>query len=469
MSVLSISRRAGATPDAIAASFEGLDVTYREAEIRARALATGLSREIGEGPVACVPRADAETLHLIHAALETGRELTLLHPRWTDLERTRALEAVGAPTLLEPERLRAWASEAAPLGGWPTLVSPPNQVVVFTSGSTGAPRGARLGLAALAAAAEAHARAIPFTPDDAWLGAMPLSHVGGLSLLTRCLAFGARAVLADRFEPVAFLELAGRSRATIASVVPTMLARLLDQPDVRPLASMRYALVGGAAFPRSMRRAARERGLVTLATYGLTESAAQVATQRLGAERRTDDDDSGPPLPGTAIEIVDADGRAVAPGRVGRIRVAGPTLFSGYVGGPPRSDPTLDTADEGMLTERGELVVLGRRDDVIVTGGENVHPIEVENALSSLSGVKGVAVLGAPDTRWGHRVAAAIVLEEGTPRERVVAELERLESLAPFKRPRLVAFVEALPVTAGGKLDRRACLAAARDLFIPIA
>jgi O-succinylbenzoic acid--CoA ligase len=466
-SPLSIRARASASPGAIAASFESADVTWAEAEQRARAVAVGLACELGGAPVALVPRADGETLAVLHAALETGRALTLVHPRWTDRERGTAQTAAGSPTLLEPERVRAWMG-ARPTDAWPAATERADEIVVFTSGSTGAPRGARVGHAALAAAAEAHARALPFGPSDAWLGAMPLSHVGGLSLVTRCLAVGARVVLADRFEPSAFLELARRSRATVASVVPTMLERLLEQEGADALASLAYLLVGGASFPSRLRREARARGLVALATYGLTETSAQVATQRPGPPLRVEDDDSGPALPGVTVEIVDPEGRPVSTGEVGRIRVSGPTLFTGYVGAEARRERALDTADEGFLTERGELVVLGRRDDVIVTGGENVHPLEVESALGALSGVRAAAVFGVPDARWGQRVAAAIVLEPGAVGATVEADLAALGTLAPFKRPRLVAFVDALPVTPAGKLDRRACLAVVRDRLSPL-
>jgi O-succinylbenzoic acid--CoA ligase len=234
--------------------------------------------------------------------------------------------------LLEPERLRAWASEAAPLGGWPTLVSPPNQVVVFTSGSTGAPRGARLGLAALAAAAEAHARAIPFTPDDAWLGAMPLSHVGGLSLLTRCLAFGARAVLADRFEPVAFSSWFLRHHRERGADDAGAPPRPAGRPPARRCGGLR-----GAAFPRSMRRAARSAG--SRQTYGLTESARVATSVRRRAGRTTTT--AGRRFL-TAIET--STPTAARSPQVGRAHPWPGHAFD--TSGPPRPSDA-DTADEG--------------------------------------------------------------------------------------------------------------------------
>ena len=399
-----------------------------------------------------------DALLTLLAALEAELPFVPLHPRWTPTEREKLLTAFDA-ALVDP-------SDDEPAGDGASGVSgddrgerrgpTPGEIVLSTSGSSGSPKGVRLSRASFVASASAHAANLPFEPRDRWLLAIPFAHAGGLSIVTRCLARGSTFVVPSLDvgqDPDALLEAIERDRVTLLSVVPTQLARLLAADRRGVLPRLRAILVGGAAFPPELRREAFARGLATLATYGLTETASQIVTERPDEARRADARDSGRPLDSVEVRVVDEAGLARQPGEVGRIVVRGPTLFSGYVGGPARRDEPFDTGDLGLFDEAGRLVVLGRHDDTIVTGGENVHPTELEGALLAAPGVREAVVFGVPDRLWGE-VVAAVLVARATPA--ILDALRGINAgLAPFRRVRRVAFVEALPVEASGKVSRR--------------
>jgi len=249
-----------------------------------------------------------------------------------------------------------------------------------------------------------------------------------------------------------------RAGATILSVVPTMVKALLAEDAGGVLGRLRVVLVGGAAAPPSLLEECARRGVRALTTYGLTEACSQVTAQRplpegsplhppvrLGA---------GAPLPGIDLVVRGDDGIACPPGTPGRIHVRGPTLMTGYWRGPPLED-WFDTGDMGVLDGAGELHIHARRTDLIVTGGENVYPVEIEQAIEACEGVSRALVFGVPDEVWGQVVAAAIVLDPTRPASPSALRGALSAGLAPHKRPRLVCFPTSLPVVTAEKLDRR--------------
>jgi o-succinylbenzoate---CoA ligase len=442
------------------------------ARVRRRAhRLVALHRE-GRARLAFVASPTEDALLTLLAALEAGLPVLPLHPRWSAAERLALMASLGAS--LVDEGVDEAEGPATLLEGAPRVEPAPRgapaalgDIVLATSGSSGAPKGVRLPRASFLASARAHAANLPFEPDDRWLLAIPFAHAGGLSIITRCLALGSTFVLASGAQDAeSILASIERDRITLLSVVPTQLARLLAADRHGVLRRLRAILVGGAAFSTELRREATGRGIATLATYGLTETASQIATER-PRESGRDARDSGRPLDTVHLQILDEGGRPREPGEVGRIVVSGPMLFAGYVGGAPRSDgEPFDTGDLGLLEEDGRLVVLGRRDDTIVTGGENVHPSELEAVLRTVPDVGDAVVFGVPDPLWGEVVAAAIVARSSPT---LLATLRRInDGLAPFRRVRRVAFVDEVPVDASGKVSRRTLRERLAGALVPL-
>jgi O-succinylbenzoic acid--CoA ligase len=269
---------------------------------------------------------------------------------------------------------------------------------------------------------------------------MPLAHVGGLSILTRCLIARRCVALAPRFDAAALPAAIEAQRVTLVSLVPTMLDRVLDaRPDWAAPASLRAILLGGAvATPRLLRRAT-ERRLPVLVSYGLTETCAQVTATPYATRYAPLGQGAGLPLPGTRVRVVD-----------GRIEVGGATLMAGYLGLPPLAPGAwFDTGDLGEIDARGCLHVHARRTDLIVTGGENVYPAEVEHALEACPGIAGAGVFGVADETWGQTVAAVLVAESAPPSDATLQAYVAAH-LAPHKRPRRICYVSRLPQTAAG-------------------
>lgn len=435
--------------------FDGALVTWRELASGARRCARAL---VGRGASTLAVRATArpETVSAILGIIAAGAPLALVHPRATAKEAARLTESAGAGgPLVDDELLRdalGEAGEAPP----PAALAREAQLILFTSGSTGREKAVVLPESALAASARASEAIFGWQPDDRWLLAMPLSHVGGLSVLLRCLRARSTVVLHPRFDPDAVLASIEADRVTIASLVPAMLHALLERDARAVLPRLRAVLLGGAHASRALLEECAARGISVHTTYGLTEASSQVTTQRR-RPRGVVEAGSGEPVPGVTVTIHGQGGGALPMGHEGRIRVSGPTLMRGYLGAEPIGG-VFDTDDLGVLDERGRLFVLGRRSDRIVTGGENVDPLEVEAALEACPGVLRAVVFGVDDERWGQLVAAAVevVGEPALVERELLAELEA--SLASYKRPRRIAFASELPRALGGvKLDRARC------------
>jgi O-succinylbenzoic acid--CoA ligase len=307
-------------------------------------------------------------------------------------------------------------------------------VVLQTSGTTGPGKLVEITFSNLLWSALGSAAALGVHPQERWLSALPLSHVGGLSIPVRAAIMGTTAIVHDGWDTELVLRSLHDDAITIVSVVPTTLARLLDAGLQRP-AHLRCALVGGGPVDPELMSRAKAAGVPVAQTYGLTETCSQVTTQRPGDEHA----DAGPPLFCTRVGI--------APD--GEILVSGPTVAGG-------STEPLATGDLGSLDGAGRLTVTGRKADTIVSGGENIAPTEVEAVLLAHPAVAEAAVFGRKDPSWGEAVAAHVVLRAGL----TVPEAELLAfcsaRLARFKVPKSVEAVGELPRTRSGKLLRSA-------------
>lgn len=403
-------------------------------------------------------------------ALLGERTLLLLHPRLTAAEREAQLAASAADLLVADSPIGASIPTCAVdrelllHGAAPEPARAPSGaplLLLFTSGTTGQPKGAMLSLEALWAAAAASSERLQTGADDRWLACMPLAHIGGLSIFLRALHDGLLIVAHPRFIAAAVAASLHTDAITRLSLVPTMLRDLLDAGATPPPA-LRTLLLGGAAAPPELVRRAIAAGWPIATTYGLTEAAAQVTTATL-VQTAAEPGACGLPLPGYRLRITDpaADG-------VGQIEVASPSLMTGYHAQPEATaerlrDGWLRTGDLGRLLPDGQLVVIARRSDLIVSGGENIYPAEVEAALRTLPEVAEACVVGRPSDRWGQEVAAMLVLSPGTSLTLEALRAALALSLAPFKLPRVLRLVQALPQTASGKVDRRAVAAAFAD------
>lgn len=384
-------------------------------------------------PFALTGSAELHTLVTIYALLEQRRPLLLLHPRLTDGERQQALQAAARAG---DDQLPADAA-----------------AIVLTSGTTGEPRAAVLTRRALLASAAASAANLGWFDGDCWLLAMPIARVGGLSVLTRCLAARRTVALAPAFDAERLPQWIDEQRVTLLSLVPTMLAKLLDaHPQWSPPPTLRAVLIGGAAAPAALLERSARRGLPIVITYGCTETCSQVVATPYARRFAAAQCGAGRPLAGAQVRVID-----------GRIEVRGPMRMSGYAGEPPLDpDVWFDTGDRGAFDADGFLHVHGRAGDMIVTGGENVHPLEVERALEAFPGIAAAGVCGLADQTWGQIVAAAVVAPARSVDEAALIEFLRNHLAAP-KRPRRFALVDALPYTAAGKLDRAALARMAGD------
>src|SRR5437773_1650378 len=346
-------------------------------------------------------------------------------------------------------------------------------ILMYTSGTTALPKGVMLTYHDFTAYVTANVELADGTPRGAALLCVPLYHIAGTTNMMTTLWTGRRLVLMPQFEPRGWLDLVESERITHAFLVPTMLKRLLDEPDLerRDLSSLEILSYGGASMPFPVIRRAIERfptsvGFVN--AFGQTETTSTLTIlgpedHRLvgtagEVEKKTKRLTSiGRPLPDVEVQIVGDDGTVLPAGEVGEICVRTPRVMKGYAGGesPLVRDGWLPTRDMGWVDEDGYLYIAGRKDDMIIRGGENIAPAEVEATLQSHPAVEEAAVIGVPDLEWGQRVAAFVVVRPGASLTGEALGDFCRQRLASFKKPEVIRFVAELPKNPMGKILRR--------------
>jgi acyl-CoA synthetase (AMP-forming)/AMP-acid ligase II len=370
-------------------------------------------------------------------------------------------------------RIVAWHDGAAPLakttleqlmadGDDSDHQPPPDKprFVILTSGTTGTPKGAQRtspdGLMALAAVLDM----IPYRRGSTMMIAAPLFHSWGFFHFVMSLPTASTMVLRRRFDPEGTLAAIERSRADVLGAVPVMVQRILGLPDEvlgrYKLPSLRVVSLSGSALPGELALEWMDRfGDTIYNLYGSTEVA--YATVATPADLRAAPGTAGRPPRGTVVKLLDDQGKEVPRGEVGRIFVGNEMRMEGYTGGGNKEavDGLLSSGDVGHIDEAGRLFVDGRDDEMIVSGGENVFPREVEDCLADLDGIAEVAVIGVKDTEFGQRLAAFVVLEQGVSLSEADLGAHVKANLASYKTPREVEFLAELPRNATGKVLKR--------------
>ncbi|MFC6718560.1 class I adenylate-forming enzyme family protein [Natrialbaceae archaeon GCM10025810] len=381
------------------------------------------------------------------------------------LDREEPVFSVDDPASTRASRLPG-AETTVDAGGAETVEPAPlerddTQLILFTSGTSGDPKGVRLTVGNLVASATASAFRLGVDPADRWLCCLPMYHMGGLAPAIRSALYGTTLVIQREFGPDSTARALAERDVTGVSLVPTMCKRLLDA-GWEPADTLRFVLLGGAPASEELLERCLESGVPVHPTYGMTETASQIATatpaEIVAPERRAT---VGTPLSFTDVAVVDEAGDPVPAGEPGELVVSGPTVTPGYLEDPHADtafgERGLHTGDIGYRDESGRLWVLNRRDDRIVTGGENVDPGEVVAALRAHLAIEEAAVVGLEDPEWGQRVAALLVPsdpETRPPLEEILGHCD--ERLAGFKRPKTIGFARLLPRTASGTVDREA-------------
>ena len=430
-----LARAAEALPERPALVAGDRTLSFAELESAARSTAGRLAAAgVSRGDrVALVFEPDADYVVVLHGLTKLGAVAVPVDPGSPEAD--RLLDAAAPKLVLRSMGDVPDATADVELGQ--DFETEDIQCVIYTSGTGGQPAAVELTYGNHLWSAIGAGVRIGVAPTDRWLCCLPLHHIGGLSIVVRCALYRIPIVL-EPFEAGATAATIEREGVTIVSLVPTMLARLLDA--AAPLERLRCAVIGGAAAPRALIERALEAGAPVAPTYGLTETASQVATMP-PAETAARPDSAGPPILSTEVRIDDE----------GRICVRGPTVAPGA----SVEDGWLVTGDLGRLDEDGYLYVLGRADDVIVTGGENVSPAEVEQALLEHPGVSDAGVHGREDPEWQQAVIAHVVVapDGAAPTEEDLRAFCR-ERLAAYKVPKAFVFVAELPRNAQGKLER---------------
>ncbi|MCA9918917.1 MAG: AMP-binding protein [Anaerolineales bacterium] len=516
-----LTSRAQATPDKLALIIGAERWTYRDLHQRVNATCAGLQAagvQPGDFVAVLLPNG-LPYVCLVHALARLGAVLVPLNTRLTPAELRWQIEHVSARWLITNEAFGQEAGEWLMVnckllmvkGAWfePTTLTINHslftinhfQSVVFTSGTSGQPKGVLLTFANHFWSATASAYRLGLDPNDLWLSVLPLYHVGGLAVLFRSALYGTAVSLHPKFDLPTLNHDLDTNPITLISVVPTMLHRLLQTRTHWP-ASLRLILLGGAAAPPELVQQANalprkpvisnqysvtsdkpltiNNSLLTInyspplvaTTYGLTEAASQVATLP-PADAARKPGSVGKPLMFTSIKIVDEAGVERPSPEIGEIVVTGPTVMAGYyqkeIGQFPISNPqspqTIHTGDLGYLDADGDLFLVQRRSDLIVSGGENVYPAEVEAALRQHPQVVEACVVGVPDAEWGQRVVAMV---QTAPNATVsAADLITFcrDRLAGYKLPRQIELVDKLPLTASGKIGRKQVAEALQNKF----
>ncbi len=465
-------------PERVAIRFEGEEITYGDLERAVAGLAAALRERWGVTAgdrVAYLGFNHPLVLELLYACARLGAILVPLNWRLAPLEHREILRDCSPKVLFAGGELGPQAGEiragvetvdagageiAAARGPAPPPAKPSAPVLlVYTSGATGRPKGVLLTQEALSWNALNSIAAHDLTNADHVLTVLPMFHVGGLNIhTTPALAAGARVTLHPRFDAEAALRAIAADRPTLLLVVPQVSVAMTSHPawHSTDLSSLRLVTTGSSIIPAAVIRAWHDRGVPVTQVYGLTESApVAICLRREDARRKAGS--CGKPAIHCEARILDDSDRDVAPGEIGEIVLRGPTLFREYSGDPDATkasfiDGWLRSGDLGHQDGEGFFYVDDRKKDLVISGGENIRPAELENVLAECEAILEAAVVGCAAERWGEVPVAFVVAKTGSTLSRADVLALFDGRLARFKHPRDVVFVDRLPRNVMGKV-----------------
>ncbi|WP_328477422.1 AMP-binding protein [Actinoplanes sp. NBC_00393] len=464
-----LRQAAARSPKRIAVADDEREVTYAELLDRSDRLARALPVQAGDR-VGLLCRNSARMIEALIAVTSRGADPVLMNTGLSAHQLAAVVADQKLQTLIHDDE---FAPQVAGVGntlgeqriadlieqtpsGKATPPERPGRTIVLTSGTTGVPKGARRptpgGFRPLCSVIDR----IPLRAGDRVLIAAPLFHTWGFAGLQIALALRATIVLRRRFDAAATHATLTQQNCAALIGVPVMLQQLMELPAQAEMPGLRVAAVSGSALPGGLATRFMDRyGDVLYNLYGSTEASwVSIATP---ADLRRAPATAGRPPHGTRVAVLDADGRPVPAGEVGRLFVVNEMLFEGYTNDAATrmANGLLGTGDLGHLDEAGRVFVDGREDDMIVSGGENVYPGEVEDLLAALPQVREVAVIGVPDDEFGQRLAAYLVLRDGEKLDTDAVREHVRRHRARFSVPRDVIFLDALPRNATGKVLAR--------------
>ncbi|GAB1514049.1 acyl-CoA synthetase [Actinophytocola sp. KF-1] len=472
------ARRTRMSPDRVAAVHGGRELTYRELAERATRVAHALAAlGVGSGDrVAYLGPNEPRFLETMFGTAMLGAIFVPLNTRLVGPELDYILTdcgvsvlvratghtlMAGVPHVLDPAAYedRVTAAPATPVD---EVVAPDDvALIMYTSGTTGSPKGAALSHANIHWNTVNVLIDVDIAHDEVTLVNAPMFHVAALNQTVLPTFLKGGTVVLDSFDPARTLETIARRRVTYLFGVPAMFQAVADSPGWTDadLSSVRTLICGGAPVPESVITTYQQRGLVFLQGYGLTESSPSALFLR-AAESTGKVGSAGTPCFFTDVRVLDADGADVPPGVPGEVVLHGPNVMAGYWGKPAETaavlspDGWLRTGDIAVSDEDGFLYIRDRVKDVIISGGENIYPAEVEDALHRHPSVRDCAVIGVPDERWGEVGRAIVVARDEVEPADLLAFLDG--RIARYKIPKSVVFADDLPRTASGKLLKSA-------------